>query len=402
MIHLKRFLLFGFLFFLMPHAFAQYPSTSALIADVKKKDPNAFVTVTPVGSWKMTHDKVPDWKDPDACQHVVEIAGSKKPDGTWWTYKAFVIYNKVGDKMVFDRVFLVEDETSLNGVNMPEPSFFLNTFIDKMNKRDEGFLRGNSFLQDATNFYSYELKGKPRATGTSDQIIAYATITVVFDSHAGGGNKMQKRSKDVQLKFEKKGDEFVFLFGMRSQSNDLLLSEIDFGSKAILETIPTFEKSGKTLAEMTSQTPVYPEPLGSNGSGFPKDPELIELLENTFLTKEDNFKILFGERGKDMIIDVKFKVKEGEKAVVSDASNMSKVYMCDYMFFNEKEAEKKLTEITGRRELQINFVKDESRWNISSAKFLTETEYVKQTSLNWSSYINTMRAKTYGKRVFEN
>jgi hypothetical protein len=400
MIHLKHFFLFGLLFFIMPHAFAQYPSTSTLIADVKKKDPNAFVTVTPVGSWKMTHDKVPEWKDPDACEHVVEIAGSKKPDGTWWTYKAFVIYNKVGDKMVFDRVFLIEDETSLNGVNMPESSFFLNTFIDKMNVRDESFLRGNSFLKDATNFYSYELKGKPRATGTSEQIVAYATITVVFDSYAGGGFKMQKRSRDVQLKFEKKGNDFVYLFGMHSQANDILLSETDFGSKAILETIPTFENSKKTLAEMTTQTPKYPEPMGSNGAGFPKDDELIALLEKTFLTKADNFKILFGERGKDMIIDVTFKVKDGEKAVSTDPSKMSKVYICNYIFFNEKEAEKKLTEITGSRELEINFLKEDVDWRINGAKFLTETEYIKQTSLNWSSYINTMRAKTYGKRVF--
>ena len=390
-----------FAFFLWSNlAFAQYPSTNTLIADVKASNPKGFVMVTPTGNWTMFHDKVSKSNNPDACQHVVKISGGKNADGTYWSYKGLAIYNMVVSKMVFDRVFLYESETRLNGINFPENSFFLNTFKEKMNARDQKLMRGNPRLLDATNFYSYELKTDPRATGNSEHIFVFAIITVVFDSYPGGGTKLQKRESEIQLKFEKKENDFVFLSGTRSQGGKEILAETDFGSKDILKTIPTFETSGKSLEEMTSQKPSYPLPLGSNGEGYPKDQEILSMMEGTFLTKEDNFKVLFGEKGMNIITDVKFKVKDDEKAETTELNHLKKAFYCDYVFFNEKEEEKKLIQYTGRRVLEIQLEKDSEVWVIVGAKFLTETEYIKKTSLNWSSLINTVRANSYAKRVF--
>ena len=390
-----------FVFFLWSKlVFAQYPSESTLIADVKANNPKAFVTVTPTGNWTMFHDKVPKSKDPDACEHVVKISGSKNADGSYWSYKGLAIYNKVGSKMVFDRVFLYESETQLNGINLPENSFFLNTFKEKVNARDQKLMQRNPLLLKATNFYSYELKAEPKATGNSEHIFVFATITVIFDSYPGWGNNLQKRESEIQLKFEKKENDFVFLGGVPLQGGKEILAETDFGSKDILKSIPTFETSGKSLEEMTSQMPSYSAPSGINGDVYPKDQEILPIIERTFLTKEDNFKILFGEKGMNSITDVKFKVKNDEKAETTGLNHFKKAFYCEYVFFNEKEDEKKLTEYIGQRVLEIQFKKDSEEWLIVGAKFLTETKYLKTTSLNWSSSINTVRSNTYAKRVF--
>lgn len=383
--------------FISHNVFAQYPSTSTLIADVKKKNPSEFVTVTPTGNWKMTHDKVPEYKAPDACEHPVDIIGKKKADGTYWTYHAIAIYNKVGGSMVFDRLFIVEDETRLNGINMPDKAFFMNTFKEKMNARDEKFMSGNFNLRKATNFYSYEVKGEPRATGNKEAIYVFATISVEYDVPSSN-TKLSRRRSDVQLKYEKKGNDLVFLFSMRAPGDGEFLGERDFGDRDILRSIPNYESSTKTLEEFTSQNPDYPMAKGSNGEGYPMDDEIIKMAEETFLTKEDNFKVLFGEKGMNMITLVEFKEMDGSQPTMVDATHMNKAFYCDYTFFNAKDEEKKLTEYIGRRQLELQFEKDDKGWGIVGAKFLTETEYIKQTSLNYSSYINTVKAKTYAKK----
>jgi hypothetical protein len=348
----------------------------------------------------MFHDKVAKSREPDACEHVVEISGSKQADGTYWSYKGLAIYNKVGSKMVFDRMFLYESETHLNGLKLPENSFFLNTFKEKMNARDPKLMQRNPFLLDATNFYSYEVKTDPKATGNSEHIYVFAVITLVFDSYSGSGTKLKKREAEIQLQFEKKGNDLVFLVGSSLQVEKELLAETDFGSQDILKRIPTFETSGKSLEEMTSQMPSYHAPVGSNGEGYPKDQEILPIMEATFLTKENNFKVLFGEKGMNTITDVKFKVKSDEKAEATDLNHFKKNFYCDFVFFNENEKEKKLIEYIGQRVLEIQFEKKAEKWVIVGAKFLTETKYLKQTSLNWSSSINTVRSNTYAKRVF--
>ena len=321
-----------FILFIGQYALAQYPSDSKLIADVKASDPKAFVNVTPTGNWKMIHDKVPEYKEPDACERVVTITGSKKADGTYWSYKAFVIYNKVGGNMVFDRVFLVEDETRLNGINLPDDAFFMNVFKEKMNARDPMFMKANNAMREATNFYSYALKGQPRATGNSEGIFVYALVTVEYDI-ATSNTKLSRKRSDVQMKFEKQGSDFVFKFGMRTQGDEFI-SEMDFGSKEILNSIPTFGNSTKSLEEFTSQKPVYPMAKGSNGEGYPMDDEIIKMAEETFLTKEDNFKVLFGEKGMNMITQVEFKEMDGSSPTTVDATHMNKAFLCDYTFFN--------------------------------------------------------------------
>lgn len=385
------------LLFITPYVYAQYPSDNTLIADVKAKNSAEFVTVTPTGSWKMTHDKVPEWQDPDACERVVNITGKKKADGTFWTYKAFAIYNKVGGKMTFDRLFIVEDETRLNGINLPDDSYFLNVFIEKMNARDKNFLMGNYNLRMATNFYSYALKGTPRATGTSENIYVFAIVSVEMDMPTSN-TKLTRKVTDISLKFQKQGNDFVFLFGIRATNDDHFISEMDFGSQAILNSIPTFEGSTKTIQEFTSQHPNYPKAKGSNGVGFPTDAEILKTAQSTFLEKEDNFKILFGEKGMNMITLVEFKAMEGSEATSTDATHMSKTVNCDYTFFNAKDDEKSLMEYIGRRQLELQMENREGAWVISGAKFLTETEYIKQTSLSYNNYINTVKANTYAKK----
>ena len=110
-------------------AHAQYPSQSTLLADVKKQSPDEFVTITPEGSWSMFHDKVPDWQAPDACRHQVNIVGKKKADGSFWTYSGLAIYAKAGNSFVFNRLFLIEDATKLNGLAIPDRDYFKELFI---------------------------------------------------------------------------------------------------------------------------------------------------------------------------------------------------------------------------------------------------------------------------------
>ena len=375
--------------------FAQYPSTTQMISDVKKSDPNAFVTVKTVGQWTMFHDKAPEWNDPDACKILVSISGSKKPDGTWWSYKGFAIYNKVGGKMVFDRVFLAY-ETTLEGIDLPNNEYFMNDFIAKMNERDPLITKGFLGLLDATNFYSYELVADPRATGTSNQIIVYATIKVVFDVVASN-TKLEKRSSNVSMKYEMQGKDLKFLFAMRTQEMEFL-DQTDFGDKAIVDGIPTFESSGKTIQEMTSQNPNYPRAKGSNGDGLPMDEELIELAKETFLTKADNFKLLFSEKGLGMITEVEFKTIDGRSAVVIDETHFDKALVCDYTFFNADDDAKKLTEYVSRFEISFSYEKDGENWSITNLKILTDREVIKNISLNYNSYINTVRSKTFGKK----
>ena len=99
-----------------------------------------------------------------------------------------------------------------------------------MNARDVNFFKGNYSLSQATNFYSYKLKEEPRATGNADAIYVFATITVEYDSPSSNTKLARKRS-DVKMKYEKVGNDFVYLFSMRSQSDGEFISEMDFGSK---------------------------------------------------------------------------------------------------------------------------------------------------------------------------
>ncbi len=375
---------------------AQYPSDAQMIADVKSKDPKAFITVKPVGQWKMFHDNIPEWKPENACEKLVEITGSKKADGTWWSYKGFAIYKKVGANMVFDRVFLDENETRLNGINLPDNTYFEKDFINRMNARDPLLIKGNTSLLDATNFYSYKLVANPRATGTSEQVVVFATFVVVYDAKASN-TSLQKQSRKITLKYNMNGKELQFQFGMRAQGEEFF-EKIDFGDKTILESIPKFENSGKTIQEMTNLTPNYPKPKGSNGASYPNDNELIKIAENTFLTKADNFKMLFGEKGLKIIMEVTFKTIDGRNAESTNDEQFSKDFYCDFKYFDADDAAKKLTECIGQREMKFFYKKDGGSYVISNAKVLTETKSLKKESLNYSNYINTVRSKTYASK----
>ena len=391
------FLLFG-LVMATTSVFAQYPSTTTLIADVKAQNPTEFQTVTPTGNWAMTHDKVPDWQKPDACEHQVSIVGKKKPDGTWWTYGGIAIYNSAGGKMVFNRLFIIEDETSLNGVTIPDNSELISIFKQKLEERDPFLLKMNPSIAGATNFYGFELKGKPKVTGNKEEILLIYTVDITHDSYHGSGTKLSKRTSPVRVKLKKEGSDFVF--SSLSKAGDYkLVEEQDFGSKAILESIPTYKNSSKSLAEFTNDNPSYPQVSGSNGEGYINDQELIPLIESTFLTKAENFAILFGEKGATMITEVKFKTIDGISAVTNGDSQMSKIVLLEYVFFNEKAAEQKFFVHTGQRQIEIQLKKDNLGWLISGAKFITEVEYVKQETIAWS-YRNGTKDKAFAKRVF--
>lgn len=380
---------------LVHHANAQYPAISRLNSDVKAQSPNEFVTITPVGSWKMIHDKVPDWQQPDACQHQVDITGKKNADGTYWTYTGLAIYAKVGNGFQFDRLFLFEDETTLNGLNLPDNSYFLDVFKQKLEAKDMMFMTMNYELKNATAFYNFEINKKPKVSGTGDQLFVLYTVEATIDLL--NGYSLERKIVPIEVKANRRGDEYIFERAMKKNDGQLV-SKKDLGSSEAADKLERYGFSDRTLSQMMQQSQSYAQTEGSNGEGFPLDAELIENLDKTFLTREDNFTILFGTRGASMITDVKFMIKEGTKAQTS-TNGLSKVFVVDYIFLNENVNENTFRRITGRRELKVDFVKENGQWYVDQSSYLTEAEYIKDESIAWA-YRNNYKDQTFEKRVF--
>jgi len=376
-------------------AVAQYPTISRLSSDVKSQSPNEFVTITPVGSWKMIHDKVPDWQQPDACQHQVDIIGKKNADGSYWTYAGLAIYSKVGNGFQFDRLFLFEDETTLNGINLPDNSYFMDAFKQKLEAKDAMLMTMNYELKNATAFYEFQINKKPRVSGTGDQLFVLYTVDVTLDLI--NGYRLEKKVVPIEVKANRRGNDFVFERAMKKNDGQLVSSK-DLGSSDAADKLEKYGFSDRSLSQMIQSSQSYAQAEGSNGEGLPLDSEFIVNLENTFLTKEDNFAILFGPRGASMITDVTFTVKEGSKAQTK-SDGLTKVFIVDYIFNNENVNESSFRRITGRRELMVDFVKENAQWYVDKSTYLTEAEYIKDESIAWT-YRNSYKEQTFEKRVF--
>jgi len=145
------------------------------------------------------------------------------------------------------------------------------------------------------------------------------------------------------------------------------------GSSDAGDNLEKYGFSDRRLAEMMQTSQAYAQAEGSNGEGFPVDADLIERLEQAFLTREDNFSILFGPRGASMITDVSFKEKEGARAETS-TNGLSKVFLVEYIFLNENVNESTFRRITGRRELKVDFVRENGQWYVDKTNYLTEAE----------------------------
>jgi hypothetical protein len=374
---------------------AQYPALSRLNADVKAQSPNEFVTITPVGSWKMIHDKVPDWQQPDACQHQVDITGKKNADGSYWTYSGLAIYAKVGNGFQFDRLFLIEDATTLNGINLPDNAFFLDAFKQKLEAKDAMLMTMNYELKNATAFYDFQMNKKPRVSGNGDQLFALYTVEVTLD--LPNGYQLEKKIVPIEVKATRRGTDFIFERAMKKNDGQLVSSK-DLGSSDAIDALEKYGFSDRSLSQMMQASQSYAQAEGSNGEGFPLDAELVENLEKTFLTREDNFAVLFGPRGASMITDVTFSIKEGSKAQTK-SDGLSKVFIVDYVFNNENVNENSFRRITGRRELKVDFVKENAQWYVDQSSYLTEAEYIKDESIAWA-YRNSYKEQTFEKRVF--
>jgi hypothetical protein len=235
-----------FLFLLLNFCFSQFPSKEQLINDVKTKGGKVFETVTPVGEWGMFHDKVPKNKPPDACAHEVDIKGPEKADGSYWTYKGKAIYNKVRNKFEFDRVFLYENKTRLNGLKIPGNDYFLNLLINKIDEKDPLFVKMNFKIYNATAIYSMEMNEPPKISGNSES--QYAEYTVNFEIDLQNGSSLNKIKLPVKVKSVKKDNDFVIL-SARNENDGKVIETKNLNAQEEVNKLIKFKDTNKKLKE---------------------------------------------------------------------------------------------------------------------------------------------------------
>jgi hypothetical protein len=373
---------------------AQYPSQSVLLGDVKKQSPDEFVTITPVGSWSMFHDKVPDWQTPDACRHQVDIVGKKNADGSFWTYSGLAIYAKAGNAFVFDRLFLIEDATRLNGLAIPDRDYFKELFMEKLAARDPMLLLMNYELKNATAFYGFEMKAEPKISGSGSNLSASYLVEVVLD--LPNGNRLEQKRVPVEVKAAKSGNGFVFTQALKKSDGELMGIR-EMGSSEAVEELPRYGFDEGSLADFTRTEQSYAVPAGSNGEGMPTDQNLVALMEKTFLGNPDNFAVLFGPKGAALITSVTFDKKATRGA---ETDKLTAVFEVEYVFFNEKPEEQQFKMITAVRELETSFVKENGTWYVDQSAYLNEAVYTKTEDIAWP-YRNSYKEKAFDRTRFK-
>jgi len=224
--------------------FSQYPATNTMINDVKAQNTVEFVTITPIGSWSMFHDKVPNWQQPDACRHEVNIIGKKNVDGSFWTYKALAIYHKVGSGFTFNRLFIIEDATKLNGLNLPDNNYFLKIFMDKLENRDNMFMATNYEMKNATAFYSFEIKETPVVSGTGSSQFVEFVVEVCLD--LPNGIQIEKKIVPIKVRAKKIGEEFVFQHALKKNDGKVIEMK-EFETSDDVNKLQKYGSSDKTL-----------------------------------------------------------------------------------------------------------------------------------------------------------
>ena len=372
---------------------AQYPSTSTLLSDVKKQNSTEFVTITPVGSWNMFHDKVPDWQQPDACRHEVNIIGKKKADGSYWTYNGLVIYSKAASSFIFNRIFFNEDATSLNGLNIPDNEYFKKLFMSKLESKDDMLMTMNFELKNAKAFYGFEMKNTPKISGSGNDLFALFVVEVTLDLL--NGSRLEKKIVPIEIKANKSGSDFIFQHAMKKNDGKIIDSK-DLGSSDAGENLESYGFSSDNLNSFIKTSNSYAKADGDNGNELPNDKYIIETMDNTFLKSADNFAILFGPKGASMMTAVKF-IKKEIKTI--DANNFKCTFTVQYVFNNENSKEMTFKVITAERDLETSFVKENGKWYADQSVYLNEPKYVKNESIAWTSRIN-YQSKTFENTVF--
>lgn len=373
---------------------AQFPSTGTLISDVKKQSPAEFETISLEGTWNLFHDKAPTWQAPDACRQQVNIVGKKKADGSFWTYSALAIYTKAGTSYVFNRLFMIEDATRLNGASIPDNAYFKQLFLAQLEAKDPMLLTMNYELKNATGFYSMELKGVPKITGNGADFLALYTVEVTLD--LPNGSRLDRKVVPIEVRAAKVGKEFIFKHALK-KSDGVLQESKEMGSPDVVDQLPKFGFDDGSLSAFTRTNQSYATAAGSNGAGFPSDAELVKLMEKTFLGGNDNFSILFGPNGASLITAVQFIKKETKSA---NGSQMKALFTVEYEFFNEKIQEQSFKVITAQRDLETQFVLENGTWYVDQSSYLNEAVYTKTDSIAWQ-YRNSYKEKTLDKTLFK-
>jgi hypothetical protein len=372
---------------------AQFPSTSTLLSDVKKQNSTEFVTITPVGSWNMFHDKVPDWQQPDACRHEVNIIGKKKADGSYWTYNGLVIYSKTTSSFIFNRIFFNEDATSLNGLNIPDNEYFKKLFMSKLESKDDMLMTMNFELKNAKAFYGFEMKNKPKISGNGNDLFALFVVEVTLDLL--NGSRLEKKIVPIEIKANKSGSDFIFQHAMKKNDGKIIESK-DLGSSDAGENLESYGFSSDNLNSFIKTSNSYAKADGDNGNELPNDKNIIETMDNTFLKSADNFAILFGPKGASMMTAVKF-IKKEIKTI--DNNNFKCTFTVQYVFNNENSKEMTFKVITAERDLETSFVKENGKWYADQSVYLNEPKYIKNESIAWTSRIN-YQSKTFDNTIF--
>jgi len=373
---------------------AQYPSASTLLADVKKQNSNEFVTITPVGSWNMFHDKVPDWQQPDACRHEVNIVGKKNADGSYWTYNGLVIYSKVGSSFVFNRIFFNEDATRLNGLKIPDNEYFKKIFMSKLESKDDMLMTINYELKNAKAFYGFEMKNTPKISGNGNDLFALFVVEVTLDLL--NGSRLEKKIVPIEIKAKKSGSDFIFQHAMKKNDGKIIDSK-DLGSSDAGENLESYGFSSNSLNSFIKTNNSYAKSEGDNGNELPNDKDIMENMDNTFLKSADNFAILFGPKGASMMTEVKF-IKKEIKTI--DGNNFKCSFTVQYVFNNENSKEMTFKVITAERDLETSFVKENGKWYADQSVYLNEPKYIKNESIAWTSRLN-YQSKTFENTVFK-
>lgn len=374
---------------------AQYPSDSRVISDVKSTNPNEFVEIKTNGNWYLSNDRIPDWEKPNAAERPIIIRGAKNSDGEWWEYAGVAIYHINGASYNFNRVYIFE-EPRLSGVKLPENQFFVDKFMNILSSKEQLFMMMNYHVANAINFYSIELAEDPWVTGNKmDRYVIYK-IDIVLDYI--DGYSIEKRKQTIKVKLNKIDEEYTFKSAEPSGDGEFI-SRISYPSNDQLREYTKFNDFQGSLVDFIQLNPSYPDPPGYNGNGLPCDDEIIDYIESWAVESSSNFALLFGDRGKTMIIKMELNALEGAQ-VLREGDFFSKSFTVYYEFINEKTNDMEFFVYGATREIVLKFKIDNDNWNINSFEYKGDTEYTKRDNIAWN-YRSGYKEQTFDKTVLK-
>ena len=228
----------------------EYPSDSQVTTDVKSRlnSKKSWAEIKVFGGWSLFHDKTEKPYPPDGARRPFDARTEKKSDGTNLFIKGVAIYNTVRTSWKFDRIFLFEGETRIEGAPVPSrDKLYQVAYADLKNGggRSWGTLQPKSVL----HIYSLEVAKDPKFVRQTYDIMHF-NVEIVFDRDRGRGT-VEKRRGVFRLTAKKQGDDpWVFQTQKRVGSFQKLetreMSEIRLNRLSRLDSTPLEKMFGDT------------------------------------------------------------------------------------------------------------------------------------------------------------